>query len=134
MKIWFEGSVSTQNELRAEIDVPHLRALSIAGSSDMSVVGLAAESFTVRIRGSASGSFAGVVGDLDVDIAGSSNLDFFEVEADQVSVDIAGSGRLQATARRKLDVDLSGSGVVTYRGQPQLSIDVAGSGKIVQDS
>jgi len=134
LEIWFEQPISTKNEMLAEIEVPSLKGLDIAGSSVMDVQGLSGESFSIEVAGSGRGTFQGAVDRLEVDIAGSSNLDLFAVEAKEASIDIAGSGKVRVHAQEVLDVDVAGSGTVLYRGDPKVTTDTAGSAKVERDS
>ncbi len=133
LKIEFEQSVSSENPFRAEIDVPSLQSLDVAGSSKIAMTGLREASFELDVSGSASGTFEGEVDELTIDIAGSSNLNCFELQAQTVSIDIAGSGKVRTSASDSLDVDVAGSGVVIYRGEPSVSIDQAGSARVMQE-
>jgi hypothetical protein len=130
LRIKFEGSLSSDHELVAEIDVPSLQGLHVAGSSEISLGGLEEASFDLDIAGSARGTIEGKVQSLSVDIAGSSNLDMTELEAEDVSIDVAGSAKVKTFATRSLDVDVAGSAHVLYKGQPAVSVDKAGSATV----
>jgi hypothetical protein len=130
LKIRFTETISSSNDLRAEIRVPHLAAISIAGSSKMTIGGIEAEAFSIDLSGSTRATMTGQVVDLSVDVAGSCRLDLSALEAKAVSIDIAGSGKVEVAASDSLDVDVAGSAVVTYHGQPALTIDQAGSAKV----
>jgi len=131
LEIDFTESVSTQHELRAEIRVPELKGIEVAGSCKMTVTGIEAEHFEVDVAGAASGTLSGRAGGIDVDVAGSSDLDLSSLECREAVIDIAGSAKIDVAASDSLDVDIAGSGVVRYRGQPAVSLDQAGSGKVV---
>lgn len=54
--------------------------------------------------------------------------------ADEVSVDIAGSGNAYVFANDTVDVDIAGSGSVYYSGDPEhVTTDIAGSGNVGPD-
>jgi hypothetical protein len=133
LKVWFESSISTDEGIVCEVVAPGLKAIGMNGSIQLDVSGLEEESFHLRASGSASGTVGGKVGELVVDCAGSAKLDLFELDARQVEINIAGSGKINTTARESLDVDLAGSGLVTYRGQPKISLDQSGSGRVVAE-
>jgi len=53
-----------------------------------------------------------------------------ELEAQRVSVSIAGSGDATVRARETLNVSVAGSGDVRYFGDPAVTKSVLGSGKV----
>lgn len=130
LQIRFEESVDSDHTLRADIDVPTLRGIDIAGSSNLTVIGVEGQQLAIDIAGSCRGEVSGWVDTLKVDIAGSGRLNTLELEAKHVSIDIAGSGRVQAHATETLNVDVAGSGNVTYRGEPRINIHQAGSASV----
>lgn len=130
LEIRFEESLDSDLDLCAEIDLASLRGIEVAGSSKLTVVGVEGQELRLSVAGSCRGEVSGWVEALDVDIAGSGQLDLFELEAKHVSIDIAGSGRVETHAVETLDVGVAGSGKVTYRGQPRVEIDQAGSATV----
>lgn len=131
LEIDFTESVSSSNDFRAEISVPSLNSIEVAGSSQMNVTGIDAEDFELDVAGSAKGTMSGNVHKLEVDVAGSSKLQLFDLVAQSVKIDVAGSANIEVAAEQHLDVDIAGSGVVHYKGSPSVSIDQAGSAKVV---
>ena len=129
----FEESVSTSNELRAEISMPSLRSIEVSGSSKLELSGLQEPSLELDFSGSVSGNLSGEVERLSIDIAGSSNLNCYDLQAEDVEIDIAGSGKIRTSVKSTLNVDVAGSAVVLYRGQPSVSIDQAGSARVERD-
>ncbi len=130
LRIRFEESVDSDHTLRADIDLPTLRGVDIAGSSNLTIVGVEGPQLELEVAGSCRGEVSGWVDALEVDVAGSARLNLFELEAKNVSIDIAGSGRVQTHAIETLEVDVAGSADVTYRGQPRVDIRQAGSASV----
>jgi hypothetical protein len=57
-------------------------------------------------------------------------VDTHGLEADDVTVSIAGSGDAQVSARRTLSVSIAGVGHVTYSGAATLKSSIAGHGSV----
>lgn len=67
---------------------------------------------------------------LRLSTTGSGNLTADELSADEVVVDIRGSGNGRVFANKSLTVDVKGSGDVSYRGNPSIKTDIKGSGSV----
>jgi hypothetical protein len=104
-----ELEVSGSGDIRVELNAPEIVA-GLSGSGNMQLTGE-----TRTFKGSVTGSGSIKAGDL---------------KAENVTVDIAGSGSADVFASVKLNVDVAGSGDVRYRGGAQVSSDIAGSGTV----
>jgi hypothetical protein len=67
-----------------------------------------------------------------VSIQGSGGVAARDLQADDVSVSIAGSGDAHVHARKTLAVSIAGSGDVDYAGDPVVRTSVAGSGSVTK--
>jgi len=103
---------------------------AIAGSGDIRFAGLDAERLAMKVSGSGDIVAAGRAGNASVSIAGSGDVKAAELMADEVKVSIAGSGDAQVQATKRLNVSIAGSGDVRYVGSPEISSSIAGSGKV----
>ncbi|MBL8812103.1 MAG: DUF2807 domain-containing protein [Planctomycetaceae bacterium] len=103
--------------------------LSIAGSGDLSV-GLAAESFDGSIAGAGSVVLTGTCKKLVLNTTGSGDWDSYAVPAEEVEVQIAGSGSSKVNASSMLSLNIAGSGDVQYAGNPEIKKSIAGSGSV----
>ncbi|HSG78048.1 MAG TPA: head GIN domain-containing protein [Acidimicrobiia bacterium] len=132
------------------ISTPLLAGVSISGSGEATVAGLAADRFEVSISGSGdltaadvqlvvldvsiSGSGnvrpSGVAETLSLSIAGSGHFRGADLVAAFADVDIGGSGNVVVHATESLDISIGGSGGVTYLGDPALTQSIGGSGDI----
>lgn len=142
---------STENRLVVYITTPHLEAVSLAGSgnvttkgkftgSDKLKVGLSGsgdadiEVNTPTIEASIAGSgnikIAGESKDANIRIAGSGNFYGEALKAENVEVHIAGSGDAKIFADVKLDANIAGSGSIMYVGNATVTQKVAGSGEV----
>jgi hypothetical protein len=135
---------------QVRIVVPHLTAIAVAGSGDVSVESFATPALSLVLSGSGdiklaalqttdlgiSISGSGDVGGsgsatrVKVAIAGSGDARLADMRAEEVSVRIAGSGDAAVNANKSLQVSIAGSGDVTYTGNAALTSSVAGSGSV----
>lgn len=105
--------------------------IALAGSGD--VTGrVAGESLEAEIAGSGAMKLEGTAQKLSVSIAGSSNINAAKVAADEVSIEIAGSGKVQVAAQKKLDISIAGSGEVVYSGDAEVKQSIAGIGTVTK--
>lgn len=127
------GSYHFSKGLKVAVTMPELEKVSIAGSSDVDVSGLAGASFAADIAGSGNLHATGRVEKLDASIAGSGDLKLADLESRDAKVHIAGSGGARVHATEALEVKIAGSGDVVYRGDPKLTRSIAGSGSVSQE-
>jgi len=123
----------TNLPLTLEARTGPLEALTVNGSAEGEVVGLSGEKVRLEINGSGQLALSGKVGELVIDISGSGTIDARKLEAESVTVDVAGSGEAKVCASKTLTVDISGSGEVEYYCNPStVNQDIAGSGKVTK--
>lgn len=103
--------------------------ISTRGSGDISLQVQApevhAESF-----GSGNLQLKGQTRDFSLETAGSGDLTADELQAENVTIEINGSGNAKVNASKSLDVSVRGSGDVSYKGNPSLKTDIKGSGSL----
>ncbi|MBS1621922.1 MAG: DUF2807 domain-containing protein [Bacteroidetes bacterium] len=104
-------------------------SLDLSGSCDAKME-LNAPKVSADISGSGSVTLKGETKELKVDGSGSSHFKCFELMAENVEVDITGSGNAEVFASVKLDVEVSGSGSVKYKGNATVNQKVLGSGSV----
>jgi hypothetical protein len=75
---------------------------------------------TLVLRGTAPG--------VQVNIAGSGNLDALQFEVSEGEVHLAGSGEARIFVNKQLEVSVAGNGHVFYKGSPEVKSTVVGSG------
>ena len=103
---------------------------AIAGSGDIRFANLEAERLGMKVSGSGNIYATGRAATASVSIAGSGDVRAAEFVSEDVKVSIAGSGDAQVNATKKLHVSIAGSGDVKYAGSPEISRSVAGSGSV----
>lgn len=144
------GPIRATREIVYTITAATLEGIAIAGSGEVEVGDVTADTFTVEISGSGSvavpfvetGDFvatvsgsgsieaAGTTNGLDVEIPGSGTFSGEALEAATGTVTIAGSGNAVVNVSDKLDATVSGSGNIDYLGDPTVESTISGSGSI----
>jgi len=119
------GSIRSSNQLNSNGNF----SATISGSGSVDVQ-TAATKVDATIAGSGNIVLAGKTHDLHVVISGSGSFKGYQLTANEASVQIAGSGDVQAYASNKLDAAISGSGSVYYKGNASVSVKTSGSGKV----
>lgn len=103
---------------------------SISGSGDVSLT-IQANSIEASVAGSGDLTLKGNTTNLEASIAGSGDFHGFDLEADNTTVSVAGSGDADVVSRKYLKARVSGSGDIEYKGNPEKEdTKVAGSGSI----
>ena len=125
------GSFTTRVPMRVEIAVPSLSALTLSGSGNVTVEGVAQPSVTVTLSGSGTVQASGTADDLEVTVSGSGEAMLADLVAKAVRAVVSGSGVIAVTATDSLDASVPGSGAIEYGGNPSsVTKDVTGSGDI----
>ncbi len=145
---WNSGGAG--GTVRVAVSVPMLNAAAIAGSGNIAVDRIDAQSFSgsvagsgelrlpqvevrslrLEIAGSGDAMAAGRAAEGHYEIAGSGDIQAARVATDQARVEIAGSGNVEANARSAARVEIAGSGNVRVTGGARCSIDKVGSGNV----
>lgn len=86
----------------------------------------------VAISGNGKVTLGGRADEAEIAISGSGDVNAPDMKANDVEVNISGSGSAFVNAAKKLDVAVSGSGNVKYKGAARVNQSVSGRGKIEQ--
>ena len=105
--------------------------VEINGSGDVDLA-FEGEEVHVKVDGSGDLFLEGSVDLLTHSVDGSGDLEAFELFAEEVFIDVFGSGDSEVWADDLLDVRIEGSGDVFYIGDPVLNIDINGSGRVIK--
>ena len=125
------GSLTTKSPMSVEIGIPTLDALTLTGSGDIVVDGIAAENLEVALPGSGMVTGSGTATQLAVTVSGSGAVQFMQLAAEDVRAAVSGSGSIFVSATRSLDASVSGSGAIIYTGNPQdVKRSITGTGAI----
>jgi hypothetical protein len=114
------------------LGVPALVGLRVDGSADVTLSGLSAKTFELRVNGSGGVQARGRVDELELEVDGSADADLGELSTQSANVRIDGSGDTELRVARSLELVVEGSGNVTYRGRPSVSSRLEGSGDVRQ--
>lgn len=117
--IFSENKIITGNEL----------LIDISGSCDVKI-DLNAPKVVTNLSGSCNLELKGETKDFIVDGSGSTDIKCMDLLAENVSIDISGSGSAEVFASVKLDVDIRGAGSVRYKGNAKVNQNVSGSGSV----
>lgn len=144
------ASFRSRHAIGATLEVPHLSAirllasgdltcagfdadlleLTIQGSGDLRIDALHAGTVAVLIQGSGDVHLTGTAAQQGYVIEGSGDVEAGELAGRNVAVRIAGSGDAALWATENLHVNIDGSGDVTYRGNPVVKKSMNGSGDL----
>ncbi|EOT7855925.1 head GIN domain-containing protein [Pseudomonas aeruginosa] len=124
------ASIGTGRVLVA-ISLPIAPRVRVKGSGDITLYGLQQDEFEASVQGSGDVTVQGTVQSLEVEVAGSGDVDARELTAATVDLSVAGSGDISAYASQSARARVAGSGDIVVYGNPaQRDHRVAGSGKI----
>jgi hypothetical protein len=87
-------------------------------------------SFPSAIAGNGEVELGGKANDMTIDIAGSGDVNAKALTTNTLKVSISGSGTVKADVTTDLDASISGSGDVLYSGSPHVNSSVSGSGTV----
>jgi hypothetical protein len=117
--LFTEGPISNNEDI----------VISLSGSCDAQME-IKAPRTKASLTGAGSLVLSGQTRDLELDGTGSSRMRCMNMLAENVDVDITGSGNAEVFASVKLDVSVTGSGNVKYKGNASVSQKVSGSGSV----
>jgi hypothetical protein len=127
LKIYSEGRIKTQNQIRVRISMPELTGLDISGASSGMVSNVKAESLDLEASGASKISIDGEVENLVVEASGASTIDAENLRTQEAVADASGASKVIVSPSAKLKAEASGASTVYYTGEPQ-SIDKNSSG------
>lgn len=131
LKVWVDGNVRSNHGIRVTYTVPQLSQVRTTGSGRLSVSELNGGALTVLATGSGNTQLAGRVGNLNVELNGSGNVNADALQNGNANVTLRGSGRvsLGQVNAEALNLKLRGSGELQAIGMAtHLNAQVQGSG------
>jgi hypothetical protein len=114
------------------LGVPALVGLAVEGKADVTLSGLSAKTFELRIDGSGDIEARGRVDDFTLEVDGSADSQLADLATQTASVRIDGSGDTELNVHRALELVVEGSGNVIYHGRPAVTSRLEGSGDVTQ--
>lgn len=107
--------------------------LDLEGSGDVEWTGLATDRVEARLTGSGDIALSGTTRELAIELDGSGDINAEDLDAQDAVVSIEGSGNIDVAVQDNLSAEIAGSGRVTYSGDPAVNSSVSGSGDIVRE-
>lgn len=133
LTVKLEPGVNGAKSLRVRVVTPALANVSTYGSGDMNISQLKGGDLTVESKGSGDLTLAGRVDKFAAKLQGSGDLKGSALQTGNVVISIMGSGdaELATLDAEQINVDIKGSGSVTAQGKAkQLKASIFGSGDI----
>jgi len=128
IKILGSGNIVSKKTLRSEGFMT-----SITGSGNITT-SLDVETLSTNVAGSGCLNFSGKAKNFSASTAGNCNINAYDLEADDVGLDITGSGTIKVMARKKLKARVSGYGNIHYQGNPEnVDFKTNGSGRVFKE-
>jgi hypothetical protein len=125
------GWFATRLDVR--LSGPAITSWDLLGEGALTLAQLDQPRLALSIKGSGNSSAAGTVDMVNLNISGAGAVQFKDLTAKSVLVDIRGSGDAKVTAQVDADVSIYGTGNVELFGNPVLRrSDIRGSGRIVR--
>lgn len=104
--------------LTAEITLPALSAIHVAGVADAEVDGVDAEDFSASLSGVGEVDLAGTCGALTARVSGVGELDASDLQCAEVDVRVSGVGEARVYASQSVYASVSGIGSIDVEGSP----------------
>lgn len=125
VKLNGSGEIKSIGEIKTEsLDI------NVNGSGDV-LINTITDEVEVDVNGSGDVVLKGEANDLEIDINGSGDVKAFDLEVDNSSIHIKGSGDAKVNVNEELEVKISGSGDVQYTGEVNnVKTQIRGSGEI----
>jgi len=125
----FSVTIDGSGDVSIEGIICHKYVAEINGSGNIEADVVASE-ISSMIRGSGDFKYKGTTPLHTIRIAGSGDVEAFDLFTESTYIDIEGSGDAYVWVETLLDIFISGSGNVTYKGNPQLNMEIPGSGNV----
>jgi hypothetical protein len=104
--------------------------LKVTGSGNITL-DVATNTLDTKITGSGDIELKGSTTNLEVSVTGSGDFDGFDLDAQNTTATVSGSGDIKVVAKSSLKARVSGSGDIYYKGNPEKSdTKTSGSGDI----
>jgi Putative auto-transporter adhesin, head GIN domain len=118
------GNISSTNTL-----IANEPEYNLSGSGDIDI-SVNANKVETKLSGSGNITLAGSSPQSQHRISGSGKIAALNLDSDNVTVNISGSGDAFVNANTTLNATISGSGNVRYTGSPEVTTNISGSGNV----
>jgi hypothetical protein len=127
----FDRRMRDTGRLSIVMTAPDVKEFVMAGSQNLSIDGYNQDKLTAVIAGSGEMVVRGAAKTLELNIAGSGDVDAGGLTLDDAEINIAGSGDATIAPRLSAEVNIAGSGDVLLKSNPpKLETAIFGSGSV----
>lgn len=133
LRVSVQAEVRTNNSLRIVYTTPQLGQIRTSGSGRLVASGFHGAALTMTKSGSGESQLSGKVGNLNMQLSGSGNVNASALESGNANLELVGSGRLTMgrVSADALNVTLHGSGGMQASGAAtNVNARVSGSGGV----
>ena len=121
--------------IEAHIIATDMNGITNSGVGNMKVSNLdESETFSIENFGTGNISIDGKATDLKVVNEGSGDILAFDLQVENASIEIEGSGSVETHCSDNLNVTVVGSGNVFYKGNPSINTSITGSGNVIDSN
>lgn len=132
LKIMSLRSFVSRTTMKVTVESPPLRALTVSGNAHVVANSLRGANFAFTGSGSSTAKLGGTVDALKISLLGAGKVDALQLVAQEVDVEVLGSGTAEVNAIKSLGLMAIGAGTIRYRGNPKVSRHAIGRGKVEQ--
>lgn len=132
LKIASVRSFVSRTAMKVTVESPPLQGLTVSGNARVTAAALRGTNFAFAGSGSSTAKLGGSIESLKISLAGAGKVDALDVVAENVEVEVLGSGTAEVNAVKALSLMVIGSGTVRYRGNPKISRNAIGRGRVEQ--
>lgn len=130
LDIHFDRNVQIQTPMKVIVTTPKLTEITLVGGGLMALDNLEQESLRIELVGGGGFNATGRCDRLDVAVIGSGTVGTQKLIAQEVQIQITGSGTVDAHADKSCDVTIIGSGEVSVAGAAEPTHEIVGSGTV----
>jgi hypothetical protein len=129
----FEGRIVRPGRLTVTMTAPDVNTFTLNGSQGLRIADYDHDTLRISVFGSGDVKAVGKARRVDLNIAGSGDVDLSGVASEVAEVNIAGSGDAIVSPTLEADVNIAGSGDVRLTTRPhRVDSNVLGSGDVIQ--
>ncbi|WP_199118394.1 head GIN domain-containing protein [Pedobacter sp. ASV28] len=136
LQLIFEQVSVHRDDIQVMITMPTIKDIALSGSGKVEIRGGFPLLPTLNVSVSGSGDVEmqseAEADEVGIDLSGSGKVDLEKLLIKHAKVDISGSGNTRLQVQDRLKASISGSGKVYYRGNPIVQQDISGSGRIIK--
>jgi hypothetical protein len=127
----FEDHHPRNSHLSARVTVPDLTSVTLSGTGQLRVSGVANTSLAINLSGTGSLAITGSTDALRVKLNGTGDIKAKNLTAKDATISLSGTGSATLYANQSIDAKVSGTGSISVHGNPaRVKKSVSGLGSI----